>query len=175
MVGNHLPTFAQTNFSIAKCTVASVPVTISHFGICLEVQFINGPDAKKILNKLEVWMNYTFSKGQSVGVEDLITAARRSEIQTLKPVELAIMYNIRSLMLVESYDSNWYPGYERPIKLCYRLQCCQFEENEFKRLFGKVDATFERIWLGDKSDVAIMNITESEHSHFRGRKRLRIL
>jgi hypothetical protein len=53
-------------------------------------------------------------------------------------------------VLAEGYDADGQTGARRPIRLCYRLQCCQIEENEFERLFNKTNAKLENIWLGDK-------------------------
>lgn len=50
----------------------------------------------------------------------------------------------------------------RSSKLCYRLRCCQIDENEFQRLFGKSDATEdERIWLSDQPDGVEVDLYES--------------
>ncbi|KAI8582099.1 hypothetical protein K450DRAFT_229012 [Umbelopsis ramanniana AG] len=41
---SYLPTVHDTNYTIAVCKRASVPITVSHFGICFRVELINGQD-----------------------------------------------------------------------------------------------------------------------------------
>jgi hypothetical protein len=159
---NYLPVNSQINYVIADCTKASTSITVSHFGICFEVELVRESNAKKILQKLKSWRLLNFAKGRSLGIEDLIAAMESREHQGL-PVELAIMHDIRSLILVQTYNAEWQAGGGKPIRLCYRIQCCQIEEVEFKRLFGKTGASkFERIWLGDKPDSVNISQFESE-------------
>jgi hypothetical protein len=99
---------------------------------------------------LNGWKNLKFANGRFSGLEELIEAAERLENQNSPYVELAIVHDIRSIMLLETYDEVRQTGGERPIEICHRLQSCQMEENEFKRLFDETNAEFERIWLGDK-------------------------
>ena len=97
----------------------------------------------------------SFAKGRFLGVDELIEAAERFKHQNTTSIELAVLHHIRSLMLVETYNEELQTSGRRPSKLRYRLQCCQIEENEFQRLFGKIDAAEdEKIWLGDQPDGA---------------------
>jgi hypothetical protein len=134
MIHNSLPAIGEKHHLIAKCTIASAPVIVSHFGICFEAQLVKGEDARWLLQKLEVWSKFNFAKGQFSGVEELIKATKQPEHQNSSSVEIAIVYDIRSLILVQVYGYDMQTGGGNPIKLCYRLQCCQIEENEFDRL-----------------------------------------
>ncbi|KAI9281341.1 hypothetical protein BC943DRAFT_132367 [Umbelopsis sp. AD052] len=149
---HYLPAIDETKYLIAKCTRASAPVTVSHFGICFEVQFAKGEIAKRVMQNLSDWINMSFAKGRSVGAEVLIKAGEQSEDENSSAVELAIVHDIRSLILVRVYGQDMQSGGGNPIKLCYRYQCCQIEELEFKRLFPKDGIKLERIWLGDEPE-----------------------
>jgi hypothetical protein len=134
MLHNSLPTIDERHYLTAKCTTSSAPVIVSYFGICFEVQLVKGEDAKRLLQKLKVWSEYSFAKGRFSGVEELIKAGEQSEHQNSSSVEIAIVHDISSLILVQVYGYDMQTGGGKPIKLCYRLQCCQIEENEFDRL-----------------------------------------
>jgi Heterokaryon incompatibility protein (HET) len=149
---SYLPAIDQLYYLIAKCIRASAPVTVSHFGMCFEVQLVEGEDARQVLEKLNRWIKMSFAKGRFLGAEDLIKAGEQPEYRRSSSVELAIVHDIRSLILVQVYGQDMQTGGETPIKLCYRLQCCQIEELEFKRIFQKVDIELKRIWLGDKPE-----------------------
>jgi hypothetical protein len=168
---SYLPTISETNYSIAYCKRASAPITDSHFGMCFEVQLIKGQDISLVLQKLKTWKNLKFAEGRFLGVDELIEAADRTENSSSSWTDLAIVHDIRSLMLVKAYGIDWQTGGGQPIKLCYRLHCCQIEETEFERLFDETNAEFERIWLGDKA-VGVGRI-KANGSRFlsRGRRR----
>ncbi|CAO3674635.1 unnamed protein product [Umbelopsis ramanniana] len=148
----YLPSIGEPNFLIAKCAKASTPVTVSHIGMCFEIQLVKGEGVKLELQKLNRWIKMNFAKDRFLGAEELIKAGEQSEDETSLSVELAIVHDIRSLILVHVYDQDMQTGGGKPIKVCYRLQCCQIEDLEFKRLFPKVNTNLERIWLGDKPD-----------------------
>jgi hypothetical protein len=149
----YLPDIGETNYTIAKCTKASSPIIISHFGVCFEAQLVKESDLEEVLNKLYRWSKMNIWAGRSVGMKELIAAADIQSVhQSSSSMELAIVHHIRSLILVEPYDQDLQTGGGRPIKLCYRLQCCQIEENEFIRLFTKTNVKLERIWLGDQPE-----------------------
>jgi Heterokaryon incompatibility protein (HET) len=131
---NYLPAVSETNYLISKCTRASAPITVSHFGMCFEVQLVKGSDARQLIQKLDGWIKMSFAKGRFLGVEELIKAGEQSVLQSSSSVELAIVHDIRSLILVQVYGQDMQTGGGNPIKLCYRLQCCQMEETEFERL-----------------------------------------
>jgi hypothetical protein len=149
--GTHLPAISDTKFLIAKCVQASTPATVSHLGISIEVQLISGNDAIKLMETLRQWKTFNFVKGKYVGLDQLLQKARKLEFQATESVEIAVIHNIRSIMLVEIYGKDRQTGGGRPLKFCSPIQCCQIEENEFKRLLIHTDVEFERIWLGDKS------------------------
>ncbi|CAO3674717.1 unnamed protein product [Umbelopsis ramanniana] len=142
MLHNSLPAIGERHHLIAKCTTASAPVIVSHFGICFEVQLVKGEDAKRLLQKLEVWSKFSFAEGRFSGVEELIKAGEQPEHQNSSSVEIAIVHNVRSLILVQVYGYDKQTGGGKAIKKCYRLQCCQIEETEFERLL---------IWHVDES------------------------
>jgi hypothetical protein len=170
---SYLPTIRETNYSIAVCQRASVPISVSHFGILFEAQLIKGQDISPVLQKLTSWKDLNFAKGRSLGVEELIeTAGRAGRAGNTSPssVDLAIIHDIRSLMLVEAYDIDLQTGGEQPIKVCCRLQCCQIEETEFERLFDETDADFERIWLGDRAVGGAKTKANGSQSRSRGRR-----
>jgi hypothetical protein len=167
---DYLPPTNQTNYLIAKCLKASTSITVSHFGICFEVQLVKGPDASQILQKLKVWKDMKFAVGRWLGVEKMIEAAQGPSYQGSSSVGLAVVHDIRSIILVQTYDEDWQAGAGEAIKLCYRLQCCQIEEYEFERLFDDIEVDFERIWLGDKPDGTGMITGTSSRLH-RRRKR----
>jgi Heterokaryon incompatibility protein (HET) len=175
MFQDYLPAIGGVNSLIAKCTKASAPITVSHFGICFEVQLIEGSDVKKVLQNLSSWRKMSFTKGRSFGVEELIKAEEESKSQSSSSVQLAIVHHIRSLMLVKVYDEDVQTGGGRPIKLCYRLQCCQLEEDEFSRLFDEDNAEFERIWVGDMPNSDEINQFVSGRLGGRRRRRQKIL
>ncbi|KAI9281344.1 hypothetical protein BC943DRAFT_329695, partial [Umbelopsis sp. AD052] len=134
---HYLPAVDETNYLIAKCQRASVPITISHLGICFEVQLVKGEDAKRVLQNLNDWINMSFAKGRSLGTKELIKAGEQAEDESSSSVELAIVHDIRSLILVRIYGEDMQTGGGKPIKLCYPLKCCQVEETEFERLFAR--------------------------------------
>jgi hypothetical protein len=78
-------------------------------------------------------------------------------------MQLAIVHDLRSLILVEIHDKDLQTGGGLPINLCYRLQCCQIEEIEFKM-----------VWLGDPPDDAGKTMTEDGQFGRRDRERRRI-
>jgi hypothetical protein len=158
---NYLPVIIQTKLPIAECTNASTSIIVSHFGIYLEVQLIKGEGIMKILQKLNRWSRLKFAKGRHSGIDHLIEAASLPDNQTSPSVELAIVRDIRSLILVKTHGTDWQASAKHAIKLCYRLQCCQIEENEFERLFDETDVEFERIWLGDKPSGTKSNTAKS--------------
>jgi Heterokaryon incompatibility protein (HET) len=149
--GTHLPAITDIKFSIAKCVQASTPATVSHLGLSIEVQLISGDAAKKLLESLSRWKSLNFVQGKYIGLDGLIKKARNLEFQATASLEFAIIHNIRSIMLVDIYGKDRQTGGGRPLKFCSPIQCCQIEENEFKRLFIHEDVDLERIWLGDKS------------------------
>ncbi|KAI9284309.1 hypothetical protein BC943DRAFT_361331 [Umbelopsis sp. AD052] len=161
MSQNCLPAIGEPNYLVAKCTIAPVPITVSHFGICFEVQLIKGQEISHILHKLHRWRTMSFAKGRFLGVDELIEAEKRSKGHSGSSTELAVVHHIRSLILVETHNEDLQASGRRPIKLRHRLQCCQIEENEFKRLFGRMEAEVERIWLGDQLDVVEVDQFES--------------
>lgn len=174
MYGDYLPAVGDIYYLISKCVVASAPVMVSHFGICIEVQLVSGQEVSRLLQTLGRWWHFPFAKNRSLGVEKLLASAEGLEIQAWPSLQLAIVHDIRSLILVEIYDKDWQTGGALPINLCYRLQCCQIEENEFERLFDEIIVKFERIWLGEKPVGARKTVGESGHSRRRARIRRRI-
>ncbi|CAO3692900.1 unnamed protein product [Umbelopsis ramanniana] len=167
---NYLPVIGETVYSITDCAIASVPITISHFGICLEVELVNGLDVSIVLRELKSWNLLGIMRGRSIGLENLIALSESSEHQG--SLSLAIVHDIKSLILVQVYGLDPQTGGGQPIKLCYRLQCCQIESNEFDRLFNGTETIYERIWLGDgPSDTGTRNIPEFGHFQRRKRKR----
>lgn len=148
---SYLPSIRDTIYSIAVCQRASVPISVSHFGILFEAQLVKGQNISPVLQKLTSWKSLNFATDRSLGIEALIEAAGRVGNSSASSVDLAIIHDIRSLMLVEAYDIDWQTGAGQPIKVCCRIQCCQIEETEFERLFEETNADFERIWLGDKA------------------------
>jgi Heterokaryon incompatibility protein (HET) len=171
---NYLPATGVTYHLISNCAIASAPIMVSHFGICIEVQLVSPQNVSQIMHMLNRWKDYTFAKDRFLGLEDLLEAAKGREIQTSPSVQLAIVHDIRSLILVEIYDKDLQTGGGLPINLCYRLQCCQIEENEFERLFDETTAEFERIWLGDKPERAGTTIVRGAQYRRRDRRRRRI-
>jgi hypothetical protein len=165
-----LPDIGQANSLIATCKVASAPVNVSHIGIRLEVGLINGPGFSIVLRQLKSWNSLGIMKGRSIGLENLIALSESPEHQGL--LSLAIVHDIKSLILVQVNNIDLQRGGGRPIKVCNRLQCCQIENNEFDRLFKGTENICESIWLGnDLVDTGARNI--SEIGHFQRRKRKR--
>ncbi|GAB5588204.1 hypothetical protein Unana1_03104 [Umbelopsis nana] len=153
--GSYLPTCWQDTFRIAHCIVPSTPTLISHLGLTMEAQLVDGEDAMKVLATLnELKLLKTFSKGRYVGLKGLNNAATRINDKIANHAQIAIVQSIRSVLLIEVYDSDFQTGGGVPIKCCTRIQCCQVEENEFQRLFSKFKLVKpERIWLGDKQSI----------------------
>ncbi|CAO3674639.1 unnamed protein product [Umbelopsis ramanniana] len=171
---SYLPIIDSINYLVATCARASAPVTVSHFGICFEVQLVKGETARQLLVKLKHWIEMSFSRDRYLGAEELIKAGEQPENQRLSSVELAIVHDIRSLILVQVYGQDMQTGGGKPIKLCYRLQCCQIEESEFARLFtANVDEPKEftvgseelKREAESKANVAIEHISEN-NVHF---------
>ncbi|CAO3687503.1 unnamed protein product [Umbelopsis ramanniana] len=154
-ISHCLPTIGEPNYLMAKCTKALTQISVSHMGICLEVQLIKGQEISRVLHKLRSWRNMSFAKGRFLGVDELVEAAEKFIHQNTTSIELAVLHHISSLMLVETYNEELQTSGRRPTKQRYRLQCCQIEEKEFQRLFGKNDAAEdEKIWLGNQPDGA---------------------
>jgi hypothetical protein len=151
ITGSHLPAITDTKFLIARCVPAATPSTVSHLGISIVVQLINGAKQKTLLESLSRWMVLKFVKDKHSGIEQFLKNAERSKAKAATSMEIAIIQNIRSIMLVEIYGTDQQAGEGRPLKICSPIQCCQIEENEFQRLFSHISIDFERIWLGDKS------------------------
>ncbi|KAG2183084.1 hypothetical protein INT44_006065 [Umbelopsis vinacea] len=175
MFRNYLPAIGQSKLMIAKPIEASAPIMVSHFGVCFDVQLVEGSDASSVLKILNGWKDLSFAKGRSIGVERLIEMAESQEKQSSAPLKLAIVHYIRSIMLVETYGKDFQTGGAgRQIERCYRLQCCQIEEREFSRLFSKDDENLVRIWLYDKPDgVRASTISSEQHfPHRRERQKL---
>lgn len=147
---NYLPNPSDANFLIATCTDTSTPTNVSHCGICIEVQLVQGAGVKMVLEMLGRWKDLRIFQGKSSGIPELIATAERPEYRNSTDVELAIIHDIRSIMLIQTYGEDIHTGGNRPIKLCFRLQCCQIEEDEFERLFYDLDIAPDRIWLGRK-------------------------
>jgi hypothetical protein len=104
--------------------------------MCFEVQLVKGEQVRQVVAKLKSWIKLSFAKGRYLGAEELIKAGEQPEYQRSSSVEIAIVHDIRSLILVQVYGHDMQTGGGKPIKLCYRLQCCQIEETEFARLFN---------------------------------------
>jgi hypothetical protein len=153
--GNHLPSTEDVNYLLANCRQSSAPVMVSHFGISFEVQLIEGEGVSKILMKLSAWKHLKIATGRFIGLDGIIQEAKAGH-QESSNLKLAVVHDIRSIMLLMEYGEDWQTGGGGPVKLCYRLQCCQIEEDEFERLFDDIEndygiaANIERIWLGDK-------------------------
>ncbi|KAG2183085.1 hypothetical protein INT44_006066 [Umbelopsis vinacea] len=153
MFRNYLPVIGQSKIMIAKPIEASAPIMVSHFGVCFDVQLVEGSDASSVLKILKGWKDLSFAKGRSIGVDRLMEMAESQEKQSSIPLKLAIVHYIRSIILVETYGKDSQTGGAgRQIERCYRLQCCQIEEKEFLRLFSKDNENLVRIWLRDKPD-----------------------
>ncbi|KAI8582097.1 hypothetical protein K450DRAFT_278483 [Umbelopsis ramanniana AG] len=146
----YLPGTRDAIHLVAHCERASVPINVSHFGTLFEVQLVKEEDVKRVLQKLKGWKILKFAEGRSLGVGELTEALDETKNPSSSWTDVAIIHDIRSLMLVKAYGLDRQTGGGQPIKLCYRLQCCQIEETEFERLFEETDAEFERIWLGDR-------------------------
>lgn len=143
----YLPAKGQMDFPIARGAEASTTAIVSHFGITIEVQIVKSEDVDNILAGLE---DLKYCGMQSEEVEGLIQMAKGKEFKKSTTSHVAIFHDVKSIMLIKIHGEDRQTGGRNPIKCCYRLQCCQVEENEFERLFGDVDAHFERIWLGNK-------------------------
>jgi hypothetical protein len=141
------PIFERSIHTIANCTVASTPISVSPVGMCFQVQLVQGSDASYVLQRLTVWKRLNFSKGRSSGIDGLIMAAELLERQKSTTLKLAIVHEIKSIILIEPSNktSNSVDGI--PIELYCQKHCCQIEENEFGRLFDVTKASFESIWL----------------------------
>ncbi|KAI9277347.1 hypothetical protein BC943DRAFT_364265 [Umbelopsis sp. AD052] len=125
-----------------KAYALAAPVMVSHFGISFEVQLVEGERVSKILTKLGDWKDLKIGIGRFVGLTDLIKEARAGH-QEFSSLKLAIVHNIRFIMLVMEYGEDWQTGGGGPVKkLCHRLQCCQIEEDEFERLFDDVESDY---------------------------------
>lgn len=79
-----------------------------------------------------------------------------TEFSYQKSVEIAIVHDIRSIMLINVHSEDRQTDGGRPIKRCHRLDCCQVEEDEFDRLFANIGSDPESIWLGDKPVNEVM-------------------
>jgi hypothetical protein len=150
-ISNYLPSADDELFLVAQCKEAASPAMVSHFGLTVEVQLIVDSDTqRKLLDDLNAWKDWKCSSGKSMGVPDLITQMSNPDSKTQTSVAIAIVHDIRSIMLLEIHDEDLHTGGNVPIKCCYRLRCCQVEEYEFDRMFGKIERPSERIWLGNQ-------------------------
>jgi hypothetical protein len=148
---NYLPAPRRELFLAAQCRKASTPAIISHFGLTIKVQLVTIADAHKILvglNNLKILKK--LRTGILVGVTKMMEMIQKQETNTSASIKIAIFSDIRSIMLIEQHGEDQQDDGSVSIKCCHRLQCCQIEEFEFERLFGKMSEKYERIWLGDK-------------------------
>jgi hypothetical protein len=155
----YLPMREDATFPITTCTVSSSPIMISHLGLIAEVNVVQPSGFKKVLDGLEFLAKY--SKGRCTAIEKFVEKARNADIDSQLPIRIAIMHNIRTLMLVEIHGEDQQTG-STPIKRCHRLQCCQVETDEFERLYGNIGSKAERIWLGNKPVDYITSLTSFE-------------
>ncbi|KAG2186894.1 hypothetical protein INT44_003121 [Umbelopsis vinacea] len=156
--GNHLPAISDVKFLIARCVQAATPSTVSHLGISIVVQLISGLAQKTLLESLVRWKLLRFAKGKYVGIDEFIKEAEKSETKASTSMEVAIIQNIRSIMLVEIYGTDRQAGEGRPLKISSPIQCCQIEENEFQRLFSHISAN--RASYGQQGEEERLWITE---------------
>jgi hypothetical protein len=148
---NYLPAVGDTPFLDAQCREASTPATLSHFGLNLEVQLVSMADADKVLACLESLKSLkTVREIDLVAVTMLMELIQKQAASMSTIAEIAIMPDIRSILLLEQHGDDWQTGEGNPIKRFHRLQCCQIEDFQFERLFGKYRERYERIWLGNK-------------------------
>lgn len=127
---------------------------VSYKGLHIEAQLVDIDEAKTvlgILNNMKVLKSHSATR--CMGLEELNAMADNYTNRVRNKLKIAVVHCICSIMLVDVYDSIPAFGGEARVKCCTRLQCCQIDENEFQRLFGKVDAKYERIWLGDQQSV----------------------
>jgi hypothetical protein len=149
---NYLPTIEDPPYLAAQCRKASTPATLSHFGLIIQVQLVRMADADKVLTSLRSLKNLRkFEKGDIVGAMKLMERIQRQAIHTSVSSYIAIVSDIRSIILLEQHGEDQQPGGGASIRCCHRLQCYQIEEFDFERLFGKMNEDHERIWLGDQT------------------------
>ena len=108
-------------------------------------------DADKVLVSLKSLHNLKKFEKDFFGATKLMEMIKRLAINTSMSSYIAIVSDIRSIMLLEQHGEDRQPGGGASIKCCHRLQCYQIEELEFERLFGKMSEDYERIWLGDQN------------------------
>ncbi|CAO3686913.1 unnamed protein product [Umbelopsis vinacea] len=148
---NYLPTIDDAPYLAAQCRKASTPATHSHFGLIIQVQLVRMTDADKVLVSLKSLHNLKKFEKDFFGATKLMEMIKRLAINTSMSSYIAIVSDIRSIMLLEQHGEDRQPGGGASIKCCHRLQCYQIEELEFERLFGKMSEDYERIWLGDQN------------------------
>jgi hypothetical protein len=146
----YLPAVKHRLFLIGQCNVASTPAIVSHFGVTVEVKLLklSDPAAENVLVSVENLAKY--SRARCMAVTQLVHMARSPKIKNRTAIRIAIVCDIKSIMLIETHGEDRQTGGGNPIKCCHRLQCCQIESAEFDRLFKDLDAKYERIWLGNK-------------------------
>jgi hypothetical protein len=148
---NYLPAVGEIPFLDAQCREASTPATLSHFGLNIEVQLVTMADADKVLTCLKSLKSLrTFREKDLVAVTMLMKLIQRQADSMSTTAKIAIVHDIRSILLLEQHGEDWQTGAGNPIKRCHRLQCCQIEEFQFERLFGNFGEDHERIWLGNE-------------------------
>jgi hypothetical protein len=148
---NYLPTIEDAPYLAAQCRKASTPATLSHFGLIIQVQLVRMTDADKVLVSLKSLNNLKKFEKDFYGATKLMEMIKRQAINTSVTSYIAIVCDIRTIMLLEQHGEDRQPGGGASIKCCHRLQCYQIEELEFERLFGKMNEDYERIWLGDQT------------------------
>jgi hypothetical protein len=148
---NCLPAVGDTPFLDAQCREASTPATLSHFGLNIEVQLVSVAEADRVLACLESLKTLkTFREKDLVAVTKLMKLIQRQANSMSTTAKIAIVHDIRSILLLEQHADDCQTGGGNPIKRCHRLQCCQIEEFQFERLFGNYGEKYDRIWLGNE-------------------------
>lgn len=182
--GKYLPFPKEKNYLVAQCVQANISASISHFGLTVEAQLVSIVEFQDMMDVLKRWKKLKMNRTKSVGLDQLISAAEQRDVRNSKCIEVAIVHSIRSIMLVEMHGDVRHMDGSLACKPCHRLQCCQFEQYEFERLFADINVRSQIIWLGDKPSMGtdIQNVQkpkEKKPSQFnlfrRGPKRRREL
>jgi hypothetical protein len=160
--GKYLPLPYEKPFLVAQCAPAKTPITFNRFGVTVEAQLVSIVEFQNMLDVLKRWMKLQMNRTKSVGLNQLISAAEQRDVRNSKCIEVAIVHSIRSLMLVVIHDDEQHMDGSQAYISCHRLQCCQFEHQEFERLFADINVSQQTIFIKEENVEVIEDNDDEE-------------
>lgn len=151
-LGRYLPETRHQYYLVAKCTVASAQVSISHTGMMIPVALVKLDDADQVTSALvSLKILKKLSKGRYMGIATFLKEVQAARAIHSKKIAIAIIRDIKSVMLIEKEGQDLLTLSGGFLKWFHRLHCCQVESLKLERIFKDIKADRECIWLGDNS------------------------